>query len=159
MDLPPFFYVDWPPCLHMACVYTIQTTVIFSIPSQDKDKWYKTYKLNSSDSFNWKISKVLKSTQILYRGLTWFFFWIISMTPNFFQAATLKKDLGRFYKVPFKSILRVHIKRAKNARNILKITKTASPSKQTNQLHSSLNMYILLFKTVGYFSQETHLWW
>ena len=50
------------------------------------------------------------------------------MTPNFFQAATLKKiwveatlkksqvapykNLGRFYRVPFKSLLRVQIKRA-----------------------------------------------
>ena len=48
------------------------------------------------------------------------------MTPNFFQAATLKKiwveatvkkpqvapykNLGRFYRVPFKSLLRVQIK-------------------------------------------------
>ena len=52
------------------------------------------------------------------------------MTPNFFQAATLKKiwveatvqksqvatykNLGRFYRVPFKSLLRVQIKRAIN---------------------------------------------
>ena len=50
------------------------------------------------------------------------------MTPNFFQAATLKniwveatlkkyqvapyKNLGRFYRVPFKSLFRVQIKRA-----------------------------------------------
>ena len=50
------------------------------------------------------------------------------MTPDFFQAATLKKiwvegtlkksqvapyeNLGRFYSVPFKSLLRVQIKRA-----------------------------------------------
>ena len=50
------------------------------------------------------------------------------MTPNFFQAATLKKiwveanlkksqvapykNLGKFYRVPFQSLLRVQIKRA-----------------------------------------------
>ena len=50
------------------------------------------------------------------------------MTPNFFQAATLKKirveanlkksqvapykNLGIFYRVPFKSLLKVQIKRA-----------------------------------------------
>ena len=33
----------------------------------------------------------VKSTQIFFRVLTWFFFRVISMTPNFFQAATLKK--------------------------------------------------------------------
>ena len=33
------------------------------------------------------------------------------MTPNFFQGTRLKK-LGRFYRVPFKSIIRVQIKRA-----------------------------------------------
>ena len=34
------------------------------------------------------------------------------MTPNFFQGAHLIKNLGRFYRVPFKSILRVQIKQA-----------------------------------------------
>ena len=34
------------------------------------------------------------------------------MAPKFFQAATLKKNLGRFYRAPFKSLLRVQIKRA-----------------------------------------------
>ena len=49
------------------------------------------------------------------------------MTPNFFQAATLKKmwvkispykNMGRFYRVPFKSLLRVHIKRATGSRSL-----------------------------------------
>ena len=63
---------------------------------------------------------------LFFRVLTWFFCWFISMTPNFFQAATLKKiwveatvkkpqvapykNLGRFYRVPFKSLLRVQVK-------------------------------------------------
>ena len=34
------------------------------------------------------------------------------MTPNFFQGAPPEKNLGRFYRVPFKSILRIQIKRA-----------------------------------------------
>ena len=36
------------------------------------------------------------------------------MTPNFFQGAHLKKNLSRFYRAPFKSILRVQIKRVIN---------------------------------------------
>ena len=59
------------------------------------------------------------------------------MTPNFFQAATLKKiwveatlkksqvapykNLGRFYRVPFKSLLRVQIKRAMDVSHTLEL--------------------------------------
>ena len=68
------------------------------------------------------------STRIFFQGAHLIFFWFISMTPNFFQAATLKKiwveatlnnsqlkpykNLGRFYRVSFKSLLSVQIRRA-----------------------------------------------
>ena len=64
------------------------------------------------------------SNQIFFQGAQL----IISMTPNFLQAATLKKiwveatlkksqlapykNMGRFYRVQFKSLLSVQIKRA-----------------------------------------------
>ena len=66
----------------------------------------------------------VESTQIFFQGAHLIFFGFISMTPNFFQAATLNKirveatlsqvapykNLDRFYRVPFKSLFRVQIK-------------------------------------------------
>ena len=77
------------------------------------------------------------------------------MTPNFFQAATLKKiwveatlnksqvapykNLDRFYRIPFKSLLRVQIKRA-SMYEAFKYRRNVLPPIDTFNLCSKFNL-------------------